>query len=66
MRRVFSLSGSLRSAVLFASIFMAVSPLMAQGAPPAQPAVLKPGDNLVVENIPAGPGCDCGKGQPVR
>ncbi|HET9165337.1 MAG TPA: DPP IV N-terminal domain-containing protein, partial [Candidatus Angelobacter sp.] len=55
MRRVFSLSASLRSAILFASIFMAVSPLMAQGAPPAQPAVLKPGDNLVVENIPPVP-----------
>ena len=28
---------------------------MAQGAPPTQPAVLKPGDNLVVENIPPVP-----------
>jgi len=52
MRRVFA---SLRSAVLYASIFMAISPLMAQGAPPAQPTVLKPGDNLVVENIPPVP-----------
>jgi len=55
VRRVLSLSAPLRSAILFASIFMAVSPLVAQGAPPAQPAVLKPGDNLVVENIPPVP-----------
>jgi hypothetical protein len=55
VRRVFSLSGSLRSAVLFVSIFIAGSPLIAQDASPAQPAVLKPGDNLVVENIPAVP-----------
>ena len=55
MRRVFALSAYLRSAILFASIFMVVSPVMAQGAPPTQPAVLKPGDNLVVENIPAVP-----------
>lgn len=55
MRRVFSLSASLRSAILFAFIFIAASPLMAQGAPPTQPAVLKPGDNLVVENIPPVP-----------
>lgn len=52
MRRVFA---SLRSAVVYASIFMVISPLMAQGAPPAQPTVLKPGDNLVVENIPPVP-----------
>jgi len=29
--------------------------LIAQGAPATQPAVLKPGDNLVVENIPPVP-----------
>jgi dipeptidyl aminopeptidase/acylaminoacyl peptidase len=34
---------------------MAISSAMAQGAPPAQPAVIKPGDNLVVENIPPVP-----------
>jgi dipeptidyl aminopeptidase/acylaminoacyl peptidase len=55
VRRVSSLSASLRSAILFASIFTATSPLMPQAAPPAQPAVLKPGDNLVVENIPPVP-----------
>jgi dipeptidyl aminopeptidase/acylaminoacyl peptidase len=52
VRRVFA---SLRSAVLFASVFMAISPLMAQSASPAQPTILKPGDNLVVENIPPVP-----------
>jgi dipeptidyl aminopeptidase/acylaminoacyl peptidase len=52
VRRMFA---SLRSTVLYASIFMAISPLMAQGAPPAQPTVLKPGDNLVVENVPPVP-----------
>jgi dipeptidyl aminopeptidase/acylaminoacyl peptidase len=55
VRRVSSLSVSLRSAILFASIFMAVLPAMAQAVPPAQPAVLKPADNLVVENIPPVP-----------
>jgi dipeptidyl aminopeptidase/acylaminoacyl peptidase len=55
VRRVSSLSASLRSAILFASIFTATSPLMPQAAPSAQPAVLKPGDNLVVENIPPVP-----------
>ncbi|HEU4414741.1 MAG TPA: prolyl oligopeptidase family serine peptidase [Candidatus Angelobacter sp.] len=31
---------------------MSTQLLMAQSAPPAQPSVIKPGDNLVVENIP--------------
>lgn len=55
MKRASSLFANLRSAVLLASILMTGSLLIAQGAPAAQPAVLKPGDNLVVENIPPVP-----------
>ncbi|MGC2697435.1 MAG: prolyl oligopeptidase family serine peptidase [Candidatus Angelobacter sp.] len=36
-------------------MLITVQPLLAQGASPSQPAVIKPGDNLVVENIPAIP-----------
>src|ERR1700686_3930304 len=55
MNRVFSLSANLRPAVLLAALLMTASLLAAQGTPPNQPAVLKPGDNLVVENTPPVP-----------
>ncbi|MGZ7072423.1 MAG: S9 family peptidase [Candidatus Angelobacter sp.] len=55
MKQVSSLFASLRSAVLLAAILMTPSLLTAQGAPATQPAVLKPGDNLVVESIPPVP-----------
>src|SRR5579859_5674320 len=55
MKRVSALFAKLRSGVLLAAILIAPSLLLAQGAPPAQPAVIKPGDNLVVENIPPVP-----------
>lgn len=55
MNRLFSLFANLRPAVLLAAILMTASLLVAQGAPPSQPAVMKPGDNLVVENIPPVP-----------
>ena len=45
----------IRTASLLAAIVLSASILLAQGAPASQPAVLKPGDNLVVENIPAVP-----------
>src|ERR1044071_2273438 len=52
MKRVSVVFAKLRSGVLLAAILIAPSLLLAQGAPLAQPAVIKPGDNLVVENIP--------------
>ena len=55
MRRVLFLFTYLRPAVLLAAILIMPSLLIAQGAPATQPAVLKPGDNLVVENIPPVP-----------
>ncbi len=55
MRRVLFLITYLRPAVLLAAILIMPSLLTAQGAPATQPAVLKPGDNLVVENIPPVP-----------
>jgi dipeptidyl aminopeptidase/acylaminoacyl peptidase len=55
VRRVFFLITYLRPAVLLAAILIMPSLLTAQGAPATQPAVLKPGDNLVVENIPPVP-----------
>lgn len=55
MKRVFAIFASLRRATLLAAILMMASFAFAQGAPASQPAVLKPGDNLVVENIPAVP-----------
>lgn len=45
----------LRFAGLLAAILMTVHLLPAQGAPGSAPAVIKPGDNLVVENIPSIP-----------
>jgi dipeptidyl aminopeptidase/acylaminoacyl peptidase len=54
MTRVFSLFANLRPAVL-AAMLMTASHLVAQGGPANQPPVLKPGDNLVVENIPPVP-----------
>lgn len=55
MKRVSAILGKLLPVVLFAAILMTTSVLVAQGAPANQPAVIKPGDNLVVENIPAVP-----------
>src|SRR5690349_9095024 len=55
MKRVFALFAKLRPGILFAAFLIAPSLLLAQGGPPAQPAVIKPGDNLVVENIPSVP-----------
>ena len=55
MRRVFSVTAYLRSAILFASIFTAILPVTAQSGPPSAPAIIKAGDNLVVENIPPVP-----------
>jgi dipeptidyl aminopeptidase/acylaminoacyl peptidase len=55
MKRVSSLFANLRPAVLLAASLMCSSLLTAQGAPAAQPTLLKPGDNLVVENIPPVP-----------
>src|SRR5579859_1284325 len=42
------------SLLLLISILLPIA-LRAQGAPPPAPAVIKPGDNLVVENIPPVP-----------
>src|ERR1700704_1626807 len=53
MRRVFGILASSRTAVLLAVTLATATLSIAQGAPPALPAVIKPGDNLVVENIPA-------------
>src|SRR6478672_11797200 len=50
-----ALFAKLRRGVLLAAILIAPSLLWAQGAPPLQPAVIKPGDNLVVESIPPVP-----------
>jgi dipeptidyl aminopeptidase/acylaminoacyl peptidase len=55
MKRVSSLFANLRPAVLLAAILMSSSLLTAQGGLAAPPALLKPGDNLVVENIPPVP-----------
>ncbi|HEV8492377.1 MAG TPA: hypothetical protein VGR76_08895, partial [Candidatus Angelobacter sp.] len=55
MRRASAFLAKLRPGILLAAILIAPSLLPAQGAPPAQPAVIKPGDNLVVENIPPVP-----------
>jgi Tol biopolymer transport system component len=55
LRRALSIFTYLRPAVLLAAILIAPSLLVAQGAPAIPPAVLKPGDNLVVENIPPVP-----------
>ena len=55
MKRVPALFAKLRPGVLLAAILIAPSLLLAQGGPARQPAVIKPGDNLVVENIPPVP-----------
>src|SRR6478672_8055006 len=55
MKRVSALFARLRPGILLAAILIAPSLLPAQGGPPAQPAVIKPGDNLVVENVPPVP-----------
>ncbi len=55
MRRVLFLFSYLRPAFLLAAMLTTPSLLIAQGAPATEPAVLKPGDNLVVENIPPVP-----------
>ena len=55
MQPTASFFAKLRPAVLLAATLIMPSLLIAQGAPVAQPAVLKPGDNLVVENIPPVP-----------
>src|SRR5438270_13346328 len=55
MKRVSALFAKLRPGVLLAAFLIASSLLLAQGVPPAQPAVIKPGNNLVVENIPPVP-----------
>src|SRR4029077_16787423 len=55
MKRVSAILGMLLPVALPAAIFMTTSTLAAQSAPPSQPAVMKPGDNLVVENIPPVP-----------
>ncbi|HEY2915043.1 MAG TPA: hypothetical protein VGK21_16875, partial [Candidatus Angelobacter sp.] len=55
MKRASAVFAKLRPGVLLVAILIAPSLLWAQGAPPAQPAVIKPGDNLVVENIPPVP-----------
>ena len=52
MKRVSAILMRLRPAALLAAILMTGSLLLAQGGPAAPPAVIKPGDNLVVENIP--------------
>ncbi|HEV7674538.1 MAG TPA: prolyl oligopeptidase family serine peptidase [Candidatus Angelobacter sp.] len=54
MQPTASVFAKLRPAILLAAVIMP-SLLFAQGAPATQPAVLKPGDNLVVENIPPVP-----------
>ena len=54
MKRALTLFTKLRPGIL-AILLVAPSLLPAQGAPPTQPAVIKPGDNLVVENIPPVP-----------
>src|SRR6476661_5221771 len=55
MKRASAFFAKFRRGILLAAILMTGSLLIAQGAPAAQPAVLKPGDNLVVENIPPVP-----------
>jgi len=55
MKRVSAILGMLLLVALPAAIFMTTSTLAAQSAPTNQPAMIKPGDNLVVENIPAVP-----------
>jgi len=55
MKRVSASFACVCCVTLFAAILMTASLAFAQGAPPSQPAVIKPGDNLVVENIPAVP-----------
>ena len=55
MKPLFSLFTNLRVTVFLATITLASSLLCAQGTPAAQPAALKPGDNLVVENVPPVP-----------
>jgi dipeptidyl aminopeptidase/acylaminoacyl peptidase len=50
MKRILAISTS-----FLALILVTVPPLVAQGPPAGQPAVLKPGDNLVVESIPPVP-----------
>ena len=54
MKRASTLFAKLRPGIV-AALLIAPSLLLAQGAPPAQPAVIKPGDNLVVESIPPVP-----------
>ena len=54
MKLASTLCVKLRPGIL-AVLLVAPSLLLAQGASPAQPAVIKPGDNLVVENIPPVP-----------
>jgi dipeptidyl aminopeptidase/acylaminoacyl peptidase len=55
MKRVPAILRNLIPAAFLAAIFMTTSILAAQSAPANQAAVIKPGDNLVVENIPAVP-----------
>src|SRR5450432_60577 len=56
------MGGSMRRTILFTAAIMIASlfvgarvPAVAQGAPAAQAAVVRPGENLVVENIPPVP-----------
>src|SRR5260221_6105394 len=51
MKRVSAILMRLRPAALLAAILMTGSLLLAQGGAAAPPAVIKTGDNLVVENI---------------
>src|ERR1700731_1887856 len=55
MQPTASFFAKLRPAGLLAATLIMPSLLIAQGAPVAQPAVLKRGDNLVEENIPPVP-----------
>lgn len=54
MKRISLRVAGVRSMILLLLVgMMAAAPLLAaQGPAPSQPAVIKPGDNLVVENIP--------------
>ena len=54
MRRVSMNSFNGFAAIVIAAILVAL-PAGAQGGSPNQPAAIKAGDNLVVENIPAVP-----------
>ncbi|HEX4605044.1 MAG TPA: prolyl oligopeptidase family serine peptidase, partial [Candidatus Angelobacter sp.] len=56
MKRISAMFAIQCKAILLAAICMTASmAAFAQGAPANQPAVIKPGDNLVVENIPPVP-----------